>query len=84
MIREWSPLSLLEKVDSKRLPPIHLAYSHRYPNGRVPVGSADDRVHDAAYGDLFAKACEARGVKCTLTVAGKCMPKSFKGKDENE
>ena len=67
-IRDWSPVSLLDKADPKRLPPMHLSYTHRYPGGRVPAGSADDRVHDAAYGDLFMNACKKRGVYCTLKV----------------
>ncbi|MBE6396236.1 MAG: hypothetical protein E7046_04460, partial [Lentisphaerae bacterium] len=71
MIREWSPLALLGKADPGRLPPLHLTYSHRYANGRVPDGMNDDRVHDAAFGDLFVKLCRELGVECTLTVAGR-------------
>lgn len=71
VIREWSPLSLLEKADPSLIPPIHLRYFHRYPDGRLPAGVTDDRVHDAAYGDLFLNACRKRGVDCTLSVSGK-------------
>lgn len=71
MIREWSPLALLRQADSARLPPMYFSYSHRYADGRVPAGMDDDRVHDAAFGDLFIKACKERGVKCSLTVAGR-------------
>ena len=79
MIRQWSPVHLLAEADPKRLPPIHLQYDHRYPDGRPPQGTGrDDSVHDAAFGDLFKGECDRLGVKCDLSVAG-CRLSGQKG-----
>ena len=63
MVRQYSPIDLLETLDPKHAPKLFLSY----PDQPTPGKSAKDAVHAPAFGAIFEEACRKRGIPCEVT-----------------
>ena len=63
MVRQYSPIDLMETLDPKHAPKLFLSY----PDQPTPGKSAKDAVHAPAFGAIFEEACRKRGIPCEVT-----------------
>lgn len=64
IIEKYSPVSLLEKCDSKKAPKFILQYDQKEKRGDIPK----DPIHSMLFGELFQQVCKKKNIDCQIEI----------------